>query len=99
MSDTVKLVIEMPKDDYEFTKGAETARYFPSEYYVDLILNGMPLEDLRGMSGKFENRKEQRKVTETMNALLLPLLSYLDNDTKDIVKQALHLLGKIEIEP
>ena len=43
MSDTVKLIIEIPKEDYEFTKGAKTARYFPSEYYVKLILNGTPL--------------------------------------------------------
>ena len=43
MSDTVKLIIEIPKEDYEFTKGAKTARYFPPEYYVNLILNGTPL--------------------------------------------------------
>ena len=43
MSETVKLIIEIPKEDYEFTKGAETARVFPSEYYVKLILNGIPL--------------------------------------------------------
>ena len=45
MSDTVKIIIEMPKEDYEFTKGAETARVFPSEYYVKLILNGTPIPD------------------------------------------------------
>lgn len=43
MSDTIKLVVEMPKEDYEFTKGARTARFFPEEYYVKLILNGTPL--------------------------------------------------------
>lgn len=47
MSETVKLIIEIPKEDYEFTKGAETARVFPSEYYVKLILNGIPLEDIK----------------------------------------------------
>lgn len=45
MSETVKLIIEIPKEDYEFTKDAETARVFPSEYYVKLILNGIPLDD------------------------------------------------------
>lgn len=47
---------------------------------------------------KYKSRKEQRKVTETMNALLLPSLSYLNNDTAIIVKRALYLLGEIEIE-
>lgn len=40
----MKLIIDMPEEDYEFTKGAKTARYFSSEYYVNLILNGTPLE-------------------------------------------------------
>ena len=51
------------------------------------------------MDEKFKDRKEQRKVTEIMNALLLPLLSYLNSDTAIIVKRALYLLGEIEIEP
>ncbi len=51
------------------------------------------------MSGKFKDRKEQRKVTETMNALLLSLLPHLTSDTAIIVKRALYLLGEIEIEP
>lgn len=56
MSDTVKLVIEMPKEDYYFTKGAETARFFPSEYYVDLILNGIPLDDVLDKIKGYINR-------------------------------------------
>lgn len=51
------------------------------------------------MDGKFKDRKEQRKVTETMNALLLPLLPHLNSDTAIIIKRALYLLGEIEIEP
>lgn len=51
------------------------------------------------MGEKFKDRKEQRKVTETMNALLLPLLQYLTSDTAIIVRRALLLLGEIEIEP
>lgn len=51
------------------------------------------------MSGKFQDRKEQRKVTETMNALLLPLLPHLTSDMAIIVKRALYLLGEIEVEP
>ena len=50
------------------------------------------------MNEKFKDRKERRKVTETMNALLLPLLFCLNNDTAIIVKRALYLLGEIEIE-
>ena len=48
---------------------------------------------------KYQNRKEQRNVTETMNALLLPLLPYLTSDTAIIVKRALYLLGEIEVDP
>lgn len=51
------------------------------------------------MSEKFKDRKEQRKVTETMNAMLLPLLPCLNSETAIIVKRALYLLGEIEIEP
>lgn len=47
----------------------------------------------------YKDRSEQRKVTETMNALLLPLLSYLSSETAIIVKRALYLLGEIEVEP
>lgn len=47
---------------------------------------------------KFKDRKEQREVTETMNALLLPMLDYLNADTAIKVRRALYLLGKIEIE-
>ncbi len=46
----------------------------------------------------FENRKEQRKVTETMNSLLLPMIQHLNKDTADIVNTALHLLGSIPIK-
>lgn len=48
---------------------------------------------------KFKDRKEQREVTETMNALLLPMLDYLNADTTIKVKRALYLLGEIDIEP
>lgn len=48
---------------------------------------------------KFKDRKEQREVTETMNALLLPMLNYLNADAAIKVRRALYLLGEIEIEP
>jgi hypothetical protein len=51
------------------------------------------------MSEKFKDRKEQRKVIETMNALLLSLLPYLSSETAIVVKRALYLLGEIEVEP
>lgn len=50
---------------------------------------------------KFKDRKEQREVTETMNALLLPMLNLncLNADTAIKVRRALYLLGEIEVEP
>ena len=50
-------------------------------------------------TGHYKDRREQRKVTEAMNSLLLPLLPYFSSETAIIVKRALHLLGEIEIEP
>lgn len=46
----------------------------------------------------YKDRREQRKVTEAMNSLLLPLLPYLSSETAIIVKRALCLLGEIEVE-
>ena len=46
----------------------------------------------------YESRFEQRQVTETMNALLLPMIRYFDDNTKEIVKRALYLLEHIDIE-
>lgn len=47
---------------------------------------------------KYKDRHEKRKVTETMNALLLPMSHCLNSDTAIIVNRALYLLGEIEIE-
>ena len=47
----------------------------------------------------YKDRTEQRRVTETMSSLLIPMLQHLNNDTAIIVKRALYLLGEIEIEP
>ena len=47
---------------------------------------------------KYKDRKEQRKVMETMDSLLLPLLNHCNNDTGSIIRRALYLLGEIEIE-
>lgn len=53
----------------------------------------------RNKMKNYKDRPEQRKVTETMNALLLPLLPHLNSETVIIVKRALYLLGEIEVEP
>ncbi len=47
----------------------------------------------------YKDRTEQRRVIETMNSLLLPLISHLSNETAIIVKRALYLLSEIDIEP
>ena len=48
---------------------------------------------------KFKSRKEQREVTEAMNAVLLPLLEHFDAETAIKIKRGLYLLSKIDIEP
>lgn len=47
---------------------------------------------------KFRNRKEQRKVTERMVALLEPIKYYLDEDTQECVKIALRILLDTGVE-
>ena len=47
---------------------------------------------------KYKDRKEQRKVTETMDSLLLPLLDHCNNDTATTIRRALYLLGHIDVE-
>ena len=42
----MKIVIDIPEEDYEFTKNARTARTFNTEYYVNLILNGIYLDSM-----------------------------------------------------
>lgn len=42
----MKLIIDISDKMYDFTKGAKTARFYPVETYVDMILNGTPLEDI-----------------------------------------------------
>lgn len=41
----MKLIIDIPDKMYDFTKGAKTARFYPVETYVDMILKGIPLEE------------------------------------------------------
>ena len=39
----IELVIKIPEEVYDFTMGAKTARFYNTEYYVNLILKGTPL--------------------------------------------------------
>ena len=41
----MKLIIDIPEEVYDFTMGAKTARFYNTEYYVNLILKGTPLEE------------------------------------------------------
>ena len=47
---------------------------------------------------KYKDRKEQRRITERMAALLCPLKQYLDDDTRECVDIALRILQDTEIE-
>jgi hypothetical protein len=63
------------------------------------IVSCLSHRKVRNDMEKFKDRKEQREVTEVMNALLLPMLNYLNADTVIKVRRALYLLGEIEVEP
>ena len=47
---------------------------------------------------KFKDRQEQRKVTETMNAVIRPLMYYLDKETKKRFEIGMRILNNTEIE-
>lgn len=47
---------------------------------------------------KFATRKEQRKVTETINAILCPLIPHLKEDEADSVQTAITILQDVEVE-
>ena len=62
----MKLIIDITEEDYEFTKGAKTARVFPSEHYVKLILNGVPLDRVKD---KILNYNVRQHVSGSENFL------------------------------
>ena len=44
-------------------------------------------------------RTEKRRITETMDAIMLPLMRYMDEQTKEVVSQALRILrDNVEIK-
>lgn len=47
---------------------------------------------------QFQNRQEQKEITEKMNSLLLSLQDHLDEKTKDAVKFTLRLLADTSIK-
>lgn len=47
---------------------------------------------------KFTTRKEQRKVTETIVAILCPLIPHLKEDEAEAVQTAIAILNDIEVE-
>lgn len=55
MSETVKLIIEIPKEDYEL---ARTHRYTTKPLF-DAVVNGIPLEDVKA---EIEKHKEPVRI-------------------------------------
>lgn len=47
---------------------------------------------------KFTTRKEQRKVVETIVAILSPLIPHLKKDEADAVQTAMTILQEVEVE-
>ena len=45
MSETVKLIIEIPKEEYEFIKNLVVVP--PKDSYCELIVNAVPLEEVK----------------------------------------------------
>jgi hypothetical protein len=47
----------------------------------------------------YESRYEQRKVVETMDALIGPMCRYLNEETSELVQRALYLLRELDVKP
>ena len=60
----MKLIIDMSDEEYDFTKGAKTARTYNAEHYVNLILNGTPLPDNATNGDIFTSVYKPYKVQE-----------------------------------
>lgn len=68
-------------------------------YEIDDDGHGVCKNDLyMGKIERFKDRTEQRRVTETVNGLLLPMLNYLNADAAIAVRRGLYLLGEIGVE-
>ena len=46
----------------------------------------------------FESRQEKRRVSEAMDAVLCPLMQYLDKDMAALVKRGLEILRETEVK-
>ena len=47
---------------------------------------------------KFDNRKQARQVSEFMDALLLPLRSFLKEEDRELLEKALRIIRYCEVE-
>lgn len=47
---------------------------------------------------KFDNRKQAREVSEFMDALLLPLRTFLKKEEKELLEKALRIIRNCEVE-
>lgn len=55
-------------------------------------------KEAKRQGAKFATRDEQRKVTETIDAIILPLLPHLKKDEADAVQTAIAILKEVEVE-
>lgn len=46
----------------------------------------------------FKDRREQRKICETMSSLLSPLKNHCDKNTKECIEITLRILQELEVE-
>ena len=46
---------------------------------------------------RFLNRTEQRQVTETMTALLIPMFPYLNDETRERIEIGLRILRNTDV--
>jgi hypothetical protein len=62
-------------------------------------LTELPPAECDYRCASFESRKQQRAVTEKMDALLMPLVQYLDEKTRVEVRTALRVLKETPVVP
>lgn len=86
MSDTIKLIIEIPQDFYEITKD-KVAKNMTNTLSAESIAKGVPLDDIKaeikGLSGFYYKVTGIREM-DTVRSVLSDVNSIIDKHVADL---------------
>ena len=88
MSDTVKLIIEIPKEEYEYIKALSDVAIAPNTYSI-LVKNGIPLDTVKAeIKEKCDNINHitshlPYSTHRFVQELLCEILASIDNEESE----------------